>query len=150
MASHIGLLVSFSLGAYLDWRRLAMIATGIEHFLSYANDAPVTPTIVWLTFMSNAANLWLFEANAPSDTQMELAAVEIEFVQVNLSAQRYLPHSSKLIKNAKIEMQNYANGKDSFTTQKGPFLRKHFNKLKIILILFKWMTFYDSKWDAPD
>jgi len=42
MASHIGLLVSFSLGAYLDWRRLAMIATGIEHFLSYANDAPVT------------------------------------------------------------------------------------------------------------
>ena len=46
MASHIGLLVSFSLGAYLDWRRLAMIATGIEHFLSYANDAPVTPTIV--------------------------------------------------------------------------------------------------------
>jgi len=49
MTSHIGLLVSFSLGAYLDWRRLAMVATAAPlALLIAALYIPETPSCLSL------------------------------------------------------------------------------------------------------
>ena len=49
MASHVGLLVSFSLGAYLDWRRLAMVVTAAPlTLLIAAFYVPETPSCLSL------------------------------------------------------------------------------------------------------
>ena len=49
MASHVGLLVSFSLGAYLDWRGLAMVATAAPlTLLIAAFYVPETPSCLSL------------------------------------------------------------------------------------------------------
>ena len=49
VTSHVGLLVSFSLGAYLDWRRLAMVATAAPlALLIAALYIPETPSCLSL------------------------------------------------------------------------------------------------------
>lgn len=46
MASQIGLLISFGLGAYLNWRQLAMIATGAPLTLLITAFVPESPSFL--------------------------------------------------------------------------------------------------------
>ena len=65
-------------------------------------------------------------------TRMKLQAVEIKFVQIYLNRPTVLRHSDELIKNAKIEMQNYANDKGGQTVLrcKKLFSKKTFQQIE--------------------
>ena len=70
--SHIGLLASFALGAWLDWRQLAMVCAGAPLMLVVtANYVPETPSFLLLNGKERQAEAslrWLRGAPPPRPT----------------------------------------------------------------------------------
>ncbi|KAK2713778.1 facilitated trehalose transporter Tret1-like [Artemia franciscana] len=78
LSSHLGLLASYCLGAYLDWRRLAMVITAAPlMFLIAAFNVPETPSCLILHGREDSAEKslqWLRGMN--SDISEELSTIQ--------------------------------------------------------------------------
>ena len=91
MASHVGLLVSFSLGAYLDWRRLAMVVTAAPlTLLIAAFYVPETPSCLSLRGLEDeAAESLQWLRGEETDVRQEWNTIQANVRRQKSSASSY-------------------------------------------------------------